>query len=409
MRVREPGHPGPRPRGRARADARLEEVRALLDLEPARGRGPRAPDAVRALRPGRDGAPAVRSAGLTAVVVLVLDLVTKHLALERLAPGRPVPVIDGFFSLTLVMNPGLAFGMLAGTPAGWRWLVALLSIGALAVLAVVGLRMLPTGGRAHPARAGADLRRRRRQPDRPRALRRGGGLPRLLLAGIPLAGLQRGGRVDLRRRGAAGAPHAHRAALPLSLISRARRGCPGMRPGPGERLRGRSSRGTGALSRTRRTRARGWIVWLAARLPGLSRMRVKGLIEAGPGRWSAGRAAKAALPAAGGRPGGGLDPAPAPGWARPGGRRAQHRVRGRARARRGQAGGHGDASRAPGGRPARWPRPRSRTLRRWPGSASPRRPGIVHRLDKGTLRAHRAGQDPGGLRRAHRPARARAP
>jgi signal peptidase II len=96
----------------------------------------------------------VRSAGLTAVVVLVLDLVTKHLALERLAPGRPVHVIDGFLSLTLVMNPGLAFGMLAGTPAGWRWLVALLSIGALGVLAVVGLRMLPTGGPLTPLALG---------------------------------------------------------------------------------------------------------------------------------------------------------------------------------------------------------------------------------------------------------------
>jgi len=96
----------------------------------------------------------VRAAGLTAVVVLVLDLVTKHLALERLPPSRPVQVIDSFFSLTLVMNPGLAFGMLAGTPAGWRWLVALLSIGALTVLAVVGLRMLPTGGRFTPLALG---------------------------------------------------------------------------------------------------------------------------------------------------------------------------------------------------------------------------------------------------------------
>jgi signal peptidase II len=96
----------------------------------------------------------VRAAGLTAVVVLVLDLLTKHLALDRLPPGRPVHVIDGFFSLTLVMNPGLAFGMLAGTPAGWRWLVASLSVGALTVLAIVGLRMLPTGGRFTPLALG---------------------------------------------------------------------------------------------------------------------------------------------------------------------------------------------------------------------------------------------------------------
>ena len=95
----------------------------------------------------------MKSAALTALVILVLDLVTKHLALERLPPGRPVPVIDGFFSLTLVMNPGLAFGM-RGHAAGWRWLVALLSIGALAVLAVVGLRMLPTGGRLTPLALG---------------------------------------------------------------------------------------------------------------------------------------------------------------------------------------------------------------------------------------------------------------
>ena len=96
----------------------------------------------------------MRSAGLTALLVLLLDLLTKHLALQRLPPGRPVHVIDGFFSLTLVMNPGLAFGMLAGTPAGWRWLVAVLSIGALAVLAVVGLRMLPTGGPLTPLALG---------------------------------------------------------------------------------------------------------------------------------------------------------------------------------------------------------------------------------------------------------------
>ncbi|HSE03643.1 MAG TPA: signal peptidase II [Methylomirabilota bacterium] len=96
----------------------------------------------------------MKSAAATALVVLVLDVVTKYLALQRLAPGRPIPVLEGFFALTLVMNPGLAFGMLAETPAGWRWVVALLSIGALAVLAVLGLRMLPTGGRLTPLALG---------------------------------------------------------------------------------------------------------------------------------------------------------------------------------------------------------------------------------------------------------------
>ncbi len=94
------------------------------------------------------------AAGLTALAILVLDQLTKLWALRALIPGRPVPLIDGFFSLTLVMNPGLAFGMLSSTPTGWRWLVALLSIGALAVLAVVGLRMLPGGGRLTPLALG---------------------------------------------------------------------------------------------------------------------------------------------------------------------------------------------------------------------------------------------------------------
>jgi len=88
----------------------------------------------------------VRLAAWTALVVLVLDQITKLLALGHLAPGFPVPVVDGFFSLTLVMNPGLAFGMLSSTPTAWRWIVALLSIGALALLASVGVRLLPTGG-----------------------------------------------------------------------------------------------------------------------------------------------------------------------------------------------------------------------------------------------------------------------
>jgi signal peptidase II len=82
----------------------------------------------------------------TAALVLILDQLTKWLALGELSLGVPVPVVDGVFSLTLVMNPGLAFGMLSSTPAAWRWVVALLSMAALAVLLVVGARLLPAGG-----------------------------------------------------------------------------------------------------------------------------------------------------------------------------------------------------------------------------------------------------------------------
>ncbi|MBI1727364.1 MAG: signal peptidase II [Candidatus Rokubacteria bacterium] len=79
-------------------------------------------------------------------IVLVLDQAAKWLALRRLGPGIPVSMVDGFFSLTLVMNPGMAFGMLGTVPPGWRWIVALLSIGALAVLATLATRLLPEGG-----------------------------------------------------------------------------------------------------------------------------------------------------------------------------------------------------------------------------------------------------------------------
>ena len=82
----------------------------------------------------------------TALVVLILDQLTKLLALEGLALGVPVRVVDGFFSLTLVMNPGLAFGMLSSMPTAWRWVAAGLSMATLAVLTVVGARLLPSGG-----------------------------------------------------------------------------------------------------------------------------------------------------------------------------------------------------------------------------------------------------------------------
>jgi len=78
-------------------------------------------------------------------VVVVLDQITKAAILKHLAPGIHVDVVKGFATLTLVMNPGLAFGLLGGVPAGWRWVVALLSIAALAVLARVALRVLPEG------------------------------------------------------------------------------------------------------------------------------------------------------------------------------------------------------------------------------------------------------------------------
>ncbi len=83
---------------------------------------------------------------VTGGLVLVLDQITKLIALYRLTTGVPVAVIDGLFSLTLVVNPGLAFGMLSETSVSWRWLVALLSIAALGILFFLAVRLMPTGG-----------------------------------------------------------------------------------------------------------------------------------------------------------------------------------------------------------------------------------------------------------------------
>jgi len=77
--------------------------------------------------------------------VVLLDQATKLVALTRLTPGVPVSLVDGFLALTLVMNPGLAFGLLGHVAAEYRWVVALISLVALLVLLRIALRVLPRG------------------------------------------------------------------------------------------------------------------------------------------------------------------------------------------------------------------------------------------------------------------------
>jgi signal peptidase II len=78
--------------------------------------------------------------------VLALDQITKYVVLDRLAPGIVVVVVEGVVNLTLVRNPGLAFGVLGGVPPGWRWAVAGLSLIALVVLGRLAIRTLPGSG-----------------------------------------------------------------------------------------------------------------------------------------------------------------------------------------------------------------------------------------------------------------------
>ncbi len=74
------------------------------------------------------------------------DQLTKAWALTRLSPAHPVVVVPGLVDLTLVLNPGVAFGIFAWLPPGWRWLVMVFSLAALVLLCSVALRIVPQGG-----------------------------------------------------------------------------------------------------------------------------------------------------------------------------------------------------------------------------------------------------------------------
>ena len=55
-----------------------------------------------------------------AVVGLLLDQTTKLLIVHNLTYAESVEVIEGFFYLTHVRNPGAAFGLFRDAPAEWR-------------------------------------------------------------------------------------------------------------------------------------------------------------------------------------------------------------------------------------------------------------------------------------------------
>jgi signal peptidase II len=72
---------------------------------------------------------------MAAVVVLLLDRVTKWLIEQRIGLHDSVPVIPGFFRLTHVQNQGAAFGLFAESPSEWK--VGLLVLFSLVALSIV--------------------------------------------------------------------------------------------------------------------------------------------------------------------------------------------------------------------------------------------------------------------------------
>jgi len=82
---------------------------------------------------------------LLAVPVVVLDQVTKRLALEFLVLHQPVPVLPGF-NLTLMFNPGAAFSFLSDASGWQRWFFTAVAL-VVSVAIMVWLQRLPAGSR----------------------------------------------------------------------------------------------------------------------------------------------------------------------------------------------------------------------------------------------------------------------
>lgn len=62
----------------------------------------------------------LRPFAMIAGLVVLLDQATKLLVLSKMPLYHSIPVIEGFFSLTHIRNPGGAFGFMAGGSQGVR-------------------------------------------------------------------------------------------------------------------------------------------------------------------------------------------------------------------------------------------------------------------------------------------------
>ena len=91
--------------------------------------------------------PKLRIALLAFTTSLSLDVLTKYAVAHHLVFSDKIEVIEGFFYLTHVRNPGAAFGLFASAPANWR-LAFFIGISLLALGIVVSFfRKLAPGDR----------------------------------------------------------------------------------------------------------------------------------------------------------------------------------------------------------------------------------------------------------------------
>lgn len=73
---------------------------------------------------------------LGVIVVVALDQITKAAIVAKFFIHESYPIIDGFFNLVYVMNPGAAFGFLANTSAIFRY-IFFIGITALVILLII--------------------------------------------------------------------------------------------------------------------------------------------------------------------------------------------------------------------------------------------------------------------------------
>lgn len=72
-----------------------------------------------------------------AAAIYALDRVSKHLVVENLQQGVPVPVLGEFLQLNYVENPGAAFSLLSGT----TWVFAIIASAAVVFIIVFARRI----------------------------------------------------------------------------------------------------------------------------------------------------------------------------------------------------------------------------------------------------------------------------
>ena len=81
---------------------------------------------------------------LVSLIVIVLDQLTKHIAILKLPPGGSIPLIKGVFHLTLVRNKGMAFGLFPGQ-ANFLLILSILVVPALVTFLIIFSRRIKTG------------------------------------------------------------------------------------------------------------------------------------------------------------------------------------------------------------------------------------------------------------------------